>query len=105
MHQPVSSPDGHRLSCEGHADYMSATSTDQTARTQDTAGDNDASSDAVDRLPHTMNTGMLVNELEDEFLSNQENDSCLELEPHSYHSSLKLKSLKELSVHLRNLIT
>ena len=28
-----------------------------------------------------MNTGMLVNELEDEVLSNQENDSCLELEP------------------------
>ena len=81
MHQPVSSPDGHRLSCEGHADYMSATSTDQTARTQDTAGDNDAFSDAVDRLPHTMNTGMLVNELEDEVLTNQENDSCLELEP------------------------
>ena len=81
MHQPVSSPDGHRLSCEGHADYMNATSTGQTARIQDTAGDNDAFSDAVDRLPHTMNTGMLVNELEDEVLSNQENDSCLELEP------------------------
>ena len=81
LHQPVSSPDGHRLLCEGHADYMSATSTDQTARTQDTAGDNDAFSDAVDRLPHTMNTGMLVNELEDEVLSNQENDICLELEP------------------------
>ena len=81
MHQPVSSPYGHRLLCEGHADYMSATSTDQTARTQDTAGDNDAFSDAVDRLPHTMNTGMLVNELEDEVLSNQETDSCLELEP------------------------
>ena len=80
MHQPVSSPDSHRLSCEGHADYMSASSTDQTARTQDTAGDNDAFSDAVDRLPHTMNTGILVNELEDEVLSNQENDSCLELE-------------------------
>ena len=38
-------------------------------------------SDAVDRLPHTMNTGMLVNELEDEVLTNQKNDSCLELEP------------------------
>ena len=81
MHQPVSSPDGHRLSCEGHANYMSATSTDQTACIQDTAGDNDAFFDPVDRLPHTMNTGMLVNELEDEVFSNQENDSCLELEP------------------------
>ena len=71
----------YRLSCEGHVDYMSATSTDQTARTQDTAGDNDAFSDVVDRLPHTMNTAMLVHELEDEVLSNQENDICLELEP------------------------
>ena len=42
---------------------------------------NDAISNAVDRLPHTMNTGMLVNGLEDEVLSNQENDNCLELEP------------------------
>ena len=81
LHQPVFSPDGHLLSCEGHA-YMSAISIDQTARTQDTAGDNDAFSDAADSLPHTMNTGMLVNELEDEVLSNQENDSCLELKPH-----------------------
>ena len=81
LHQPVFSSDDHLLSCEGHANYMSATSTDQTARTLDTAGDNDAFSDAVDRLPHTMNTGMLVNELEDEVLSNQENDNCLELEP------------------------
>ena len=79
--QLVFSPDSHLLSCEGHANYMSATSTDQTAHTLDTAGDNDAFSDAVDRLPHTMNTGMLVNELEDEVLSNQENDICLELEP------------------------
>ena len=53
----------------------------KTARTLDTAGDDDAFSDAVDRLPHTMNTGMLVNELEDEVLSNQEIDNCLELEP------------------------
>ena len=60
---------------------MSSTSTDQTAHTLDTAGDNNAFSDAVDRLPHTINTGMLVNELEDEVLSNQENDICLELEP------------------------
>ena len=81
LHQPVFSPDGHLLSCEGHANYMSATSTDQTSRTLDTAGDDDAFSDAVDRLPHTMNTGMLVNELEDEVLSNQEIDNCLELEP------------------------
>ena len=81
LHQPVSSPDGHRLSCEGHADYMSATSTDQTARTQDTAGDNDTFSDAVERVPHTMNTGTLVNELEDEVLNNQKNDICLEIEP------------------------
>ena len=80
LHQPESSPDGYRLSCEGHA-YMSATSTDQTAHTLDTAGDNDAFSDAVDRRPHTMNAGMLVNELEDEVLSNQEIDNCLELEP------------------------
>ena len=81
LHQTVFSPDGHLLSCEGNANYMSATSTDQTARTLDTAGDDDALSDAVDRLPHTMNTGMLVNELEDEVLSNQEIDNCLELEP------------------------
>ena len=81
LHQPVFSPDGHLLSCEGHA-YMSAISTDQTARTQDTTGDNYAFSDAADSFPHTMNTGMLVNELEDDVLSNQENDNCLELKPH-----------------------
>ena len=81
LNQPVFSPDGHLLSCEGHGNYMSATSTNQTAHTLDTAGDNDAFSDAVDGLRHTMNTGMLVNELEDEVLSTQEKDNYLEREP------------------------
>ena len=101
LHQPVFSPVVHLLSCEGHASYKSAASTDQTAHTLYTLEDNDAFSDPLEMLPHTMNTGLLVNELEDEVLSNQENDNCLELEPQlPFVTEIQSKTYSRIYQHL-----